>query len=164
MKKIFVLATFIFALILSTTAFAKYPGAIATGNFGALFIGTDDDGNGWYIDAANTETISNDGGELIFKSNFLIMYSDSERVKNVKELRDSGENVPDNLKYAMLGLRFKESGDKRYCGCTEIYFIDSNYNRIEGVGFTAQDIEWEEINGDTSMEDLFNQAKKYIDD
>ena len=166
MRKIFALMVFVYGIILSVTAFAdppNYPKSIVTKDFGALFIGTDGNENGWYVNPTKIETIKQDADELIFTGSFLIMYNDAERAKTIQNFRNEGKNMPDNLELQFLGFRFKEANGIRYYAMTDNYFLDSDKQRIDGFGFVNGNNDWDKINSGSILDDLFEVSKGYLE-
>lgn len=151
MRKIFSTLIFIFALIFSTTALAAWN-----------FEYKDDRGNEWHIETDTVTVDKNAGGSLEFHANFSRVFSE-QGLKSIKEnYQAKGETFPENAVYEMCRIHFKEEGGQKYFCVTDLFYIDSDSKPIQDFGYIDAPINWNNIEQNSTADNLFNVAKKYI--
>ncbi len=155
MRKIFTALTFALCIIFSATAFAE-------SNF--VEVATNEGGSKYFIETSRLKVLKREGGELIFRADFVEILSDEERKEIINFYRTNGADLAalDSLTNSIMRIQFKKAGGIQYLCITDLFFFDKNKKLIEGIGFKDAEIEWEPITSGTISETLYNAAELYI--
>ena len=155
MRKIFTALTLALCIIFSATAFAET---------NLVKVATDDSGSKYFIEPSRVKLLKREGGELIFRADFLEIFSDTDRDRLINFYRSNGADLAalDSLTSAIIRMQFKDSGGNKNICITDLIFFDKNKKVIEGIGFKNAEIEWEPVTAGTISETLYNAAQLYI--
>ncbi|MBQ9487097.1 MAG: hypothetical protein IJU91_04750 [Selenomonadaceae bacterium] len=156
MRKIFSMLTLALCIIFSATAFAEEAEDVVE-------LGLDSDDNAWYMDATDVVIEKNSGGELIFRANFVEIFSEKTKNEIVDFYRKNGKEIAglDSMAMCIETVHFREFGGKIYLAPTDMLVYNKNKEVINDVSYIDREIEWQPVSAGTIGEIMYQTARKY---
>lgn len=156
MYKIFTALTFALCIIFSATAFAEETEDVVE-------VGLDSDDNAWYLDSSDVVIEKNSGGELIFRANFVEIFSEKTKNEIIDFYRKNGKEIAglDLMAMCIETVHFREAGGKIYLAPTDMLVYNKNKEVINDVSYIDREIKWQPVSAGTIGEIMYKTALKY---